>query len=223
MSVAEADSIEGNGLKVLTHPQLPNLLTIARILLCPLIAWIILSGVSFWDYILAYYLFVAAGLTDIYDGKLARRHSNITTFGKLVDPVADKLLLAATLIPFYLLREQSLAFQYVTLPILLILFGREVLITLLRYYGMWSGHVFAASRLAKFKTAAQMFFIGSVIVQVIHLRMAGHDSLFTFQWFAPFHDHLNEVTILAVVALSVISAAEYFIRNLPIILRRSGA
>ncbi len=211
----------GNGL--LGHRHLPNLLTLARIVLCPVIAWLILSGHSLWDFILAYYLFVAAGLTDIYDGILARRHQNITTFGKLVDPVADKLLLAATLVPFYLLSDRVFAFQYVTLSVLLILLGRELLVTLLRYYGMWTGHIFAASRLAKFKTASQMFFIGSVIVQVIHGRMIEFHPDFAFPWFAPLHHWLNRITILAVVALSLISAAEYVVRNLPIILRRSRA
>ena len=202
---------------------MPNLLTIARILLCPLIAWLIMSGFSLWDYVLVFYLFVVAGLTDIYDGKLARRHSNITTFGKLVDPVADKLLLAATLVPFYLLSDSVYAFRYVTLPILIILLGREVLVTLLRYYGMWSGHIISASRMAKFKTACQMFFIGSLIVQVIHSRMPGFSRHLYFEWFVPLHDRCNEVTVYIVVALSLVSALEYFVRNLPILLRRSGA
>lgn len=221
--IVNQQSRRAPGGSLLGHRHLPNLLTVARIFLCPLIAWLILNGHSLWDFILAYYLFVAAGLTDIYDGILARRHQNVTTFGKLVDPVADKLLLAATLVPFYLLTGSNVAFQYVTLTILLILLGRELLVTLLRYYGMWTGHIFAASRLAKFKTASQMFFIGSVIVQVIHGRMIEFHPDFAFPWFAPFHHWLNRVTILAVVGLSLISAAEYVFRNLPIILRRSRA
>lgn len=203
--------------------NLPNALTITRILLAPLLYYLIFEAHGYWDYILLYYLFVVAGLTDIYDGSLARSRNQITTFGKFVDPVADKLLLAGALIPFYLLNSKLPEFRPVTLPIVIILLGREVVITLLRYYSMWTGFIFSASRLAKFKTAFQMFFIGSVLVHLAHRRIMVERPEFAFQWFDPIHFRMNEVVILVVVGLSVASAAEYIARNLPSLLRQSRA
>ncbi|HLA41552.1 MAG TPA: CDP-alcohol phosphatidyltransferase family protein [Candidatus Glassbacteria bacterium] len=202
---------------------LPNLLTILRIMFAPLLFYLIYEAHGYWDYIVLYYMFVFAGLTDIYDGSLARSRNQVTTFGKFVDPIADKLILACTLIPFYLLSSRVPEFQPVTLPILLILLGREVAITLLRYYSMWTGFVFSASRLAKFKTAFQMFFIGSVLVHMAHRRIMVERPELAFRWFDPFHMKMNEVVILVVVALSVISAVEYVARNLPSLVRQPRA
>lgn len=203
--------------------HLPNSLTVLRILFAPVLFFLIMESRSLGDYLLLYYLFVIAGLTDIYDGQLARSQQNITTFGKFLDPVADKLILAATLIPFYMLNAQISAFRPVTLPILLILLGREVLVTLLRYYSMWTGKIFSASRLAKFKTAFQMFFIGSILVHLAHRRMIAEYPEFAFRWFDPIHVKLNQVVVLIVVALSIVSAAEYIARNLPALMKQSRA
>ena len=203
--------------------HLPNSLTVLRILLTPILFYLILDARSFSDYIVIYYLFVIAGLTDIYDGKLARSQKNITTFGKFVDPIADKLLLAATLIPFYMLSDYVSICRWVTLPILLILLGREALVTLLRYYSMGIGSIFSASRLAKFKTAFQMFFIGSILVHMAHRRMMIEYPEHAYGWFDPIHDKLDAVVIVIVVVLSIASALEYIIKNLPVILKHSRA
>lgn len=212
----------GGGLKNYKLARhLPNALTVLRILLAPLLFWMVFAADSYGDYVLMYYLFVFAGLTDIYDGQLARDHGYITTFGKFVDPVADKLILAATLIPFHMLSAQVPMFRMVTLPILLILLGREVIITLLRYYSMWTGQVFSASRLAKFKTAFQMFFIGSVMVHLAHSRMIENNPELAFEWFNPIHYKINWVVILITVGLSIASAVEYIARNLPALARQS--
>lgn len=200
---------------------LPNALTVLRILLAPVLYLLIFRSTTYLDYVLLYYLFVIAGLTDIYDGKLARSHRTITTFGKFVDPVADKLILAATLIPFYMLSTKVAIFRVVTLEILVILLGRELLITLLRYYAMWSGKVFSASRLAKFKTAFQMFFIGSVLVHLAHRKLIVEHPEWSFKWFDSFHYKLNHVVIFIVVGLSVVSAIEYIARNVPLLARNS--
>jgi CDP-diacylglycerol--glycerol-3-phosphate 3-phosphatidyltransferase len=202
---------------------LPNGLTLLRILFSPILFYMILVSSSLTDYLFCYYLFVFAGLTDIYDGTLARRQKNITTFGKFVDPIADKFLLAATLIPFYMLSSKLEICRHVTLPILIILLGREVLVTALRYYSMGKGLVFSASRLAKFKTAFQMFFIGSILVQMFHTRMLIEHPGLAYGWFNPFHDLLNAVVISVVVALSIASAVEYLVRNLPLLITPSSA
>jgi len=204
----------------LTLRHLPNGLTVLRILFCPLIFFLILISKTPGDYLWCYYLFVIAALTDIYDGKLARQQKNITTFGKFVDPIADKILLAATLIPFYMLSTSTEACRHVTLPILLILLGREVLITAFRYYSMWKGLLISASRLAKFKTTFQMFFIGSILVHLFQRRMLIEHPQYVFGWFDSFHYKLNAIVILIVVALSIASAMEYLVKNLPILGRQ---
>ena len=201
--------------------HLPNALTILRILLAPVLFWLILRADSYGDDVLLYYLFVIAGMTDVYDGQLARSHSTITTFGKFVDPVADKLILAATLIPFYMLSATVPMFRMVTIEVVVILLGRELLITLLRYYSMWSGKVFSASRLAKFKTVFQMFFIGSLIVQMAHSKMIAEHPAWAFPWFDPIHYKLNWVVVMIVVGLSVASAVEYIARNVPLLVKQS--
>ena len=201
--------------------HLPNALTVLRILLAPVLYWMILAANTYAEYVLLYYVFVIAGLTDIYDGKFARSHKTITTFGKVVDPVADKLILAATLIPFYMLSHKVAIFRMVSFEVLVILLGRELLITLLRYYAMWSGKVFSASRLAKFKTAFQMFFIGSVLVHLAHRKLIATHPAWSFQWFDSFHYKMNYVVIFVVVGLSIVSAVEYIARNVPALARHS--
>lgn len=203
--------------------HLPNSLTVLRIIFSPILFYLILEAITYNDYVVIYYLFVIAGLTDVYDGKLARSQKNITTFGKFVDPIADKFLLAATLIPFYMLSSHVAICRWVTLPILLILLGREALVTALRYYSMWTGYVFSASRLAKFKTASQMFFIGSILVNLAHRRMMFEYPEHAYGWFDPIHDKMNAVVIVIVVALSITSALEYIIKNLPVLLKNSRA
>ncbi len=201
--------------------HLPNALTILRILLAPVLFWMILRADSHGEYVLLYYLFVIAGMTDVYDGQLARSHSTITTFGKFVDPVADKLILAATLIPFYMLSATVPMFKMVTIEVLVVLLGRELLITLLRYYSMWTGKVFGASRLAKFKTVLQMFFIGSLISHMANTKMIAKHPDWAFAWFDSFHYKLNWVLIVVVVGLSVASAVEYIARNVPLLVKQS--
>ncbi|MGD8321314.1 MAG: CDP-alcohol phosphatidyltransferase family protein, partial [Gemmatimonadota bacterium] len=128
---------------------LPNIITVVRIAVCPVIFVLAMSpgvGERFW----AFVLFVVAGLSDVWDGYLARRYGWITDVGKLLDPLADKLLLAATFIPFYLLSHRGTELGLVpwwgALPlwVVLVIFGRELLITVFRAYAANRGVVIAA-------------------------------------------------------------------------------
>ncbi len=201
--------------------HVPNILTLTRIAFSPVIAYLLLTASGPSDFLLLYYLFVIAALTDIFDGSLARRHKIVSNFGKLVDPMADKFLLAATLIPFYLLSSSSEIVSFVTLPVVVILLGREVLVTGLRYYAMGQGLVLSASRLAKFKTSFQMFFIGSVLVHFFHHRMILQQPGWGYPWFDRYHYYLNLVVLTLAIVLSLASAAEYLIRNLPTLRHQS--
>jgi phosphatidylglycerophosphate synthase len=84
--------------------NLPNSITLARILVAPLIAWMAFAG-SWQVRFAAWALFIAASVSDYYDGKLARSRALITDLGKLLDPLADKLLLLATVVPMYILQR----------------------------------------------------------------------------------------------------------------------
>lgn len=148
---------------------LPNIITVARIVICPVIFWLALSpapGARFS----AFVLFVAAGLSDVWDGYLARRYDQITDVGKLLDPIADKLLLVVTLIPFYIISHRGGALDAVPwwgpLPmwVLLVIFGRELFITVFRAYAARMGVVIAAGSSGKWKALFQMLFIGGLLL-----------------------------------------------------------
>lgn len=142
--------------------NLPNYLTLARIVLVPLLVVILLTplaenwfGIS--SYALAIAIFLAASLTDILDGHLARRRNQVSNLGKLLDPIADKLLISAALI---VLVEKHLAPAWVVVIIL----GREFIITGLRSIAVTEGIVIQAQTSGKIKMWAQCVAIVALLV-----------------------------------------------------------
>src|SRR5207253_316053 len=128
--------------------DLPNILPLSRIALAPVIA--LLPFINGWvPKFLAFLVFLAAAISDIYDGKLARERKQITDFGKELDPLADKLLLFAALIPIYWMTTYSMK-QYeipwwgsVPLWVTGLLVGREVAMTIFRYVAKRRGVIIA--------------------------------------------------------------------------------
>lgn len=149
--------------------NLPNVITVSRIAVCPLLFWLAISP-STTARFTAFALYTAAGLSDILDGYLARRDNLVTDMGKLLDPVADKLLLVVTLIPVYLISHRGGALDGVPwigeLPmwILVVIFGRELFITVFRAYAARRGVVIAAGWSGKRKAMFQMFFVGGALL-----------------------------------------------------------
>jgi cardiolipin synthase len=140
--------------------SLPNLLTLSRILAIPVVvATFYVDG----DYArwFACALFSAAGITDWLDGHMARRWAQQSELGRFLDPIADKLLVAATL--FMLVAKGRLSAESALLPALVIL-CREILVSGLREYLAELRVGLPVSRLAKWKTAIQMVAIGVLIV-----------------------------------------------------------
>lgn len=142
--------------------NLPNYLTLARIVLVPLLVVILLTpfaedylGIS--SYALAIGIFLAASLTDILDGHLARKRNQVSTLGKLLDPIADKLLVSAALI---VLVEKHLAPAWAVVIIL----GREFIITGLRSIAVAEGIVIHAQTSGKIKMWAQCVAIVALLV-----------------------------------------------------------
>ena len=130
--------------------NIPNALTVLRLLLVPLFAWLLLrdGGDDAASRIWSAVVFMLASLTDLVDGEIARRQNTVTTFGKIADPIADKALTGAALIGLSYLGELP---WWVTVVIL----TREIGVTLLRFWVIRRG-VIPASRGGKAKTVAQM-------------------------------------------------------------------
>jgi CDP-diacylglycerol--glycerol-3-phosphate 3-phosphatidyltransferase len=130
--------------------NVPNGLTVLRLLLVPVFAWLLLrdGGDDAASRVWASVVFVIASATDLVDGELARRQGQVTTFGKVADPIADKALTGTALVGLSYLGELP---WWVTVVILV----REVGVTLLRFWVIRHG-VIPASRGGKAKTVAQM-------------------------------------------------------------------
>ena len=142
--------------------NLPNYLTFARIVIVPLLVVVLLTpvaersiGVS--SYALAIVIFLAAALTDIFDGYLARRRNQVSTLGKFLDPIADKLLISAALI---VLVEKHLAPSWAVVIIL----GREFIVTGLRAVAASEGIVIQAQSIGKLKMWAQCVAVVALLV-----------------------------------------------------------
>jgi len=135
--------------------NLPNLLTLARILLVPVLVVALLGNTPAGD-VLAAVVFALASLTDFIDGYLARSRAEVTTFGKLMDPLADKLLVIGALLCLVSLHRLE---AWVAMVII----ARELAVTVLRAGAAQSGVVIAASMLGKVKTCLQIAAILAVI------------------------------------------------------------
>jgi len=148
---------------------LPNLITLARILACPAIALLALSP-GLGTRLGAFLLFVVAAVSDLYDGYLARKYDWITDVGKLLDPLADKLLLAATFVPIWLISTRPDGFGNLPflgpLPlwVLVVIFGREIFITALRQWAATKGEILAAGQSGKYKAIFQNLFAGGALL-----------------------------------------------------------
>jgi CDP-diacylglycerol--glycerol-3-phosphate 3-phosphatidyltransferase len=141
---------------------LPNYLTFARIIVVPLLVVVLLTTVSDrWfgisGYALAIVIFLLASFTDILDGHLARRRNQVSNLGKLLDPIADKLLVSAALI---VLVEKHLAPSWAVVVIL----GREFIITGLRSVAAADGIIIQAQSIGKIKMWAQCVAIVALLV-----------------------------------------------------------
>lgn len=197
-----------------------NVLTLTRIALTPVIA--LLPFIEGWlPKLLAFVVFLIAAFSDIYDGRLARERHEITDFGKMLDPLADKLLLVATLIPIYWMTNYGVR-QYqipwwgsIPLWVCLLLVGRELLMTLFRMLAKRRGVIIAAAGAGKLKTIVQDIFIGGTIGW-----FAWKDMREAFGWqrgwlgrlWTNIHGILVSVTLAVAVVLTVYSLIVYIYR-----------
>lgn len=199
---------------------LPNILTIARIALAPVIALLpFING--YIPKLVAFAVFLAAAISDFYDGRLARERNEITDLGKILDPLADKLLLFATLIPIFWITRYPMR-QYeipwwgnLPLWVLILLIGREVAMTIFRQVAKKRGVIIAAGGAGKLKTIVQDIFIGATI-----LWFAWKDMRAEFGWergwfgafWEQFHGTVVAITLAVAVLLTAYSLAVYVYR-----------
>lgn len=194
----------------------------------PFIAW--LPFTTSWSSRLAgFALFLIAAITDYWDGHLARQRNLVTDLGRLLDPLADKLLLLATLVPMYVMQRHSAwvvdaatadpattrylfvtPFGLVSFPlvILLVVLGRELLMTIFRQYAAKQGIVIAAIGPAKWKTGFQSTWTGAAyfwfFAQAFSARQgwAGEPA---WHWFALFNGTVGVLTMIGAVILTIYS------------------
>lgn len=172
--------------------NLPIALTLFRIVLVPLIMVFLISS-SRVSVLIAAVIFVAASLTDWLDGRMARRWNQVTRLGTLLDPVADKLLVAAALVS--LVHVEMLAAWTAV-----VIIGRELAVTGLRGVALSMGAVVPASSLGKAKTVSQY-----VAITVLILEKGVSPDLAVFHLF-------SRAVLWVALALTVISGVDYFYR-----------
>lgn len=181
--------------------NLPNKLTVLRIILTPFFLVAMLTGFRF-HYLVAAAIFIVASLTDMLDGKIARKHNLITTFGKLCDPLADKMLTTAALLAF-------MELEICSVWIIMIILTREFLVTSFRLVASAQGVVIAAGIWGKLKTASQMVF--SIVI------------MFAVHFFEAYALDFNVLSIISncllgiTAVLTVVSGIKYIVDGIKVI------
>ena len=180
--------------------NLPNKLTIFRVILIPFFVVFMLAPIcpGYANYI-AVAIFIVASLTDLLDGKIARKYNLVTDFGKFMDPLADKLLVCAAMI--CLIETGQLAAW-----IVIVIISREFIISGFRLVAADNGVVIAASYWGKFKTTFQMLMI---IYLVVDLQFA-------------YANVVGMVLVYVALALTVISLVDYIAKNYKVFLEGSS-
>jgi len=174
--------------------NLPNKLSLLRVLLIPFMILFYfhphLFGIDDFGYYVLPVIFAVASFTDYIDGYIARKRNLVTTFGKFIDPLADKLLVMSALI---LLNAHGTLGFWITIVIL----AREFIVTGIRLVAMSEGEVVAASKLGKYKTAATMLGLMLMLMFV-------------------FGDTFSQIGLYIVylgVVLTVVSGVDYYMKN----------
>jgi CDP-diacylglycerol--glycerol-3-phosphate 3-phosphatidyltransferase len=179
--------------------QIPNILTLGRFVLTVIFLIMVLYSPRFYadgerpflDFLdIAFILFVVAGLTDMVDGTVARKLGVASKFGRMMDPLADKVLVCGAFICFAIIGEPKLFdFKPLTMTVIqwsvaAIIISREVYVTILRHIAEARGINFAATVSGKIKMFLQSFAIGTVVIRMAHVQGAMWGYWFTTITFA---------------------------------------
>ena len=181
-----------------TSLNLPNLLSLIRVCLVPVFvaSLLFMRNIAIWGSVIPAIIFVITGLTDMLDGKIARKYNLVTDFGKFIDPLADKFMVIGSqitiLVWLLLLGEEFFIPAMIFVWVVLIILLRELGVTSLRLVVAGkSGIVVAASMLGKLKTVSQM--VGTVIIII-----------------EPIIPYFNETHILSYVMMAIMTFTTLF-------------
>lgn len=174
--------------------NLPNKLTIIRVALIPVfVAILLIPAIPYNDHI-AMIVFIIASLTDMLDGKIARKYNLVTNFGKLMDPLADKLLVCSALVCLVQLGR-------IPTWMVLIIIAREFAISGIRSVAADKGVVIAASYWGKFKTVFQII---AVCMLIANLQYR-------------FYIILTQIMLWVAIILTAVSLVDYIIKNIDVL------
>ncbi len=176
--------------------SIPNMVSYFRMLLIPVFIYFL--AVKMWVYALA--VFMLASFTDFLDGWLARILKQESEFGRFIDPIADKVLVISSLVAIIVLDPY---FDFLDSWMIIIIVGRDVMITIMRLLAIKRGRPLRTSRFGKFKTAFQML----SIVIIIMIYMGRRSNIFEEYAFLPYW------IMLAVTILTALSGARYLVSN----------
>ena len=168
--------------------NLPNKLTLFRVILIPFFVLFMLVDITAYDKWIALAIFIVASLTDLLDGKIARKYNLVTNFGKFMDPLADKLLVCSALICLVALAK-------IPAWIVIIIIAREFIISGFRLIASDNGVVIAASYWGKFKTTFQMVMICLMIADIEAISL------------------ITTIIMWIALILTVVSLVDYLIKN----------
>jgi len=222
--------------------NLPNKLTVLRMLLIPVFLFFYLAPLRWleYGYLWALIVFIVAALTDALDGYLARKHNLITDFGKLMDPLADKLLTMSAFIVIlsnfelhahYISRTFSgtpivYAVMFVGMGVfllfLILIISREFLVTSMRLIAAGKGAILAADKWGKIKTVLQMAWI--IYALILHVWFYHHIPTLGMEPYASINPTVSSVVLgsllwiydillFAVVFITVASGVHYCLKN----------
>jgi CDP-diacylglycerol--glycerol-3-phosphate 3-phosphatidyltransferase len=193
--------------------NLPNKLTITRIILIPFVLFFMLPlsflsaesayNVFIHDYgmIIAVFLFGFASITDTMDGQIARRRGIVTTMGKFLDPIADKLLVTSVLIALVDLNK-------ISAWVAIIVISREFIVTGIRLLAADKNVVISASKIGKLKTVVQ-------IIAIVIIMLESQAELFFKGWAGlPYIATGANIILYLAVALTLVSGYDYLKKNL---------
>lgn len=168
--------------------NLPNKLTMFRVILIPFFIVFLLVPITPVDKWIALAIFIIASLTDLLDGKIARKYNLVTNFGKFMDPLADKLLVCSALICL-------IELQKIPSWMVIIIIAREFIISGFRLVAADNGVVIAASYWGKFKTTFQMIAVCLLIADIEALNL------------------VTQIVLWIAVILTVVSLIDYLVKN----------
>jgi CDP-diacylglycerol--glycerol-3-phosphate 3-phosphatidyltransferase len=158
---------------------LPNILSLLRILLVPLLVVLLLDPGPGWSLLAAGTFFLACW-SDFFDGYLARRHGIATPVGKLLDPLADKLIVMAALVMLAAMPRQPRVAAWMVVLVV----GRELAVTGVRAIAVGEGYVMAADELGKYKMIFQMFALHGLLLHYPFWGVDWHAAGMYFLWIA---------------------------------------